>query len=122
MDQDSGVHFPLAVVNLNGYVYFSDQSGLYSFSSDGLLQKLSEQTGITALSVAHQCVMMAVNGENTIKCLRPGFEPVNYCTGLFGAFRLVDMQTGPNNSLLVVTESINRGEENGNSGYLYIIS
>ena len=37
MEQDSGVHFPLAVVNLNGYVYFSDQTGLYSFSAEGLL-------------------------------------------------------------------------------------
>ncbi|CAL6020398.1 Conserved_hypothetical protein [Hexamita inflata] len=122
MDQDSGIHFPLAVVNLNGYVYFSDQSGLYSFSSDGLLQKLAEQSGITALTVAHQCVMLAVNGENAVKCLRPGFEPVTYCSGFFGAFRLVDMTTGPNQSLLVATEAVSRGEEEGACGYLYVVS
>lgn len=122
MDQDSGVHFPLALCNLDGYVYFADQSGLYSFSSDGLLQKLCEQSGITALAVQHGCVMMAVNGENEIKALRPGFEPTTFCAGLFGAFRIADCAAGPNGSLLVVTEALARGEEDQAAGYLYIIS
>ena len=82
-------------MNLNGYVYFSDQTGLYSFSAEGLLQKVADQSGITALTVAHSSVLMAVNGENVIKCLRPGYEPTIYCGGFYGSFRLVDMCTGP---------------------------
>ena len=66
--------------------------------------------------------MIAVNGENTIKCLRPGFEPVTYCNGFFGAFRIVDLSVGPNHSLLVATEAVSRGEEEGACGYLYVIS
>ena len=66
--------------------------------------------------------MLAVNGENVVKCLRPGFEPVTYCNGFFGAFRLVDMTAGPNSSLLVVTEAVSRGEEEGGCGYLYVVS
>lgn len=69
--------------------------------------------------------MMAVNGENVIKCLRPGFEPVTYCNGFFGSFRLVDMTTGPNSSLVVVTEAVarpNSSDDDGPLGYMYIIS
>lgn len=66
--------------------------------------------------------MLAVNGENCVKCLKPGFEPVVYCQGFYGAFRIVDMCTGPTDSLLVVVEGVSSdGGESGN-GYLYVVS
>lgn len=128
LGQDTGIIGPSSLVHINGTVYFADQTGLFAFSSDGIAQRLLDQPGITALCAVNSCVMMSVNGENCVKALRPGFQPVIYSNGFYGAHRLVDMCTGPHESLLIVTENIAprgkaaEGAELPLFGYLYIIS
>ncbi|TNJ29193.1 hypothetical protein GMRT_14960 [Giardia muris] len=128
LDSESGILNPTALCYLGGTAYFADQTGLYSFSSEGVVHKHLDQLGITALTVVHDCIIMAVSGENCLKLMRPGYHPIVYASGFFGAFRLIDLCVGPDNSLLVATESIstrvNEADSGtlGQNGYLFIIS
>ncbi|KAH0577438.1 hypothetical protein SS50377_20791 [Spironucleus salmonicida] len=116
LEPDSGLHFPLSITGLNGYLYISDQTGIYSLSSDKFLQKLAEIRGITALTTNHESIFAACSQDNVIFCLRPGYEPVIWAKNLFGCSRIVDICTGPAGSILAVCEGISEG------GFLQVIS
>lgn len=128
LGNESGILSPVSLCYLGGTVYIADQTGLFSFSTEGIVQRHVDQLGIVALAVVHDCIILAINGENCLKALRPGFHPTIYASGFFGAFRLIDMCVGPDNSVLVVTESIatrvSEAEADAipQNGFLFVVS